>query len=109
MPEFNNTTQDMASGMAAFEAKEFAQAWRLLRPFAESGDAQAQHRVAIMCQNGLGMAPNPLMAYKWMRAAAEHGLIGSAMTLGMMYEQGLGVEKSEVEAKKWYERAEVKA
>jgi TPR repeat protein len=95
MPEFNNTTQDMASGMAAFEAKEFAHAWPLLKPFAEAGDAQAQHRVAIMCQNGLGMAPNPLMAYKWMRAAAEQGYPMAEHGLGFMCLYGECTEKNE--------------
>jgi TPR repeat protein len=105
MPEFNDTTQDMASGMAAFEAKEFAQAWRLLKPFADTGDAQAQHRVAIMCQNGLGMAPNPLMAYKWMRAAAEQGYAMAEHGLGFMYLYGECTEKNEKEAAKWFQHA----
>ena len=44
------TDADMnfTSGMAAFEAKEFARAIQFLLPFAEQGDADAQHRVAML-------------------------------------------------------------
>ena len=59
---------DLASGMAAFEAKHFTRALPLLSPFAERGNAQAQYRLAIMYQNGLGVVRNELLALKWMRA-----------------------------------------
>ena len=36
---------ELASGIAAFEAKEFARAMQLLQPLAERGDPQAQYRV----------------------------------------------------------------
>jgi len=46
---------ELASGVAAFEAKEFARAMQLLLPLAERGDPQAQYRVAVMAQVGLGV------------------------------------------------------
>ena len=49
---------DLTSGIAAFEAKEFATARQLLHPLAEQGNAHAQYRVAIMAQVGLGMVKN---------------------------------------------------
>ncbi|MFP5505120.1 MAG: sel1 repeat family protein, partial [Gammaproteobacteria bacterium] len=51
-----NDDVNFASAMAAFEAKHFSRAMQLLSPFAEQGNAEAQHRLAIMFQNGLGMA-----------------------------------------------------
>ena len=54
----------LSSGIAAFEAKQFAQALRLLSPLAETGSADAQYRLAIMYQNGLGLVRNELLAYK---------------------------------------------
>ena len=45
---------ELASGVAAFEAKEFARAMQLLQPLAEQGEPQAQYRVAIMAQVGPG-------------------------------------------------------
>ena len=61
----------LASGIAAFEAKEFRRAMPLLTPLAEQGDPGAQFRVAMMYQNGLGMVANEQQAYHWMRRAAE--------------------------------------
>ena len=97
---------NLASGIAAFEAKEFAKAFQFLSPLADAGNARAQYRLAVMYQNGLGHVRNEMMALKWMRAAAEQGLAGSQMTLGMLYEQGIGVEKNEAESRKWYEKAQ---
>ena len=57
---------EMASGIAAFEAKEFARAMQLLLPLAERGDPQAQYRVAVMAQVGLGVVKNCANAVKWM-------------------------------------------
>ena len=59
---------NLSSGIAAFEAKNFAQSLALLAPLAEKGHADAQYRLAIMYQNGLGMVRNELQAMKWMTA-----------------------------------------
>jgi len=64
---------DYASGMSAFESKHFSQAMQFLSVYADQGHAESQHHVAIMYQNGLGMAQNDEFAVKWMRAAAEQG------------------------------------
>ncbi|GEM_PF-5007388 len=54
----------LGSGIAAFESKHFASATKLLAGLAEEGNPEAQYRMAIMAQNGLGMVVNELMAYK---------------------------------------------
>ena len=80
--------QDYASGVAAFESREFSQAMRCLYPIAESGNADAQHRVAIMCQNGLGMVRNEARAFEMMKASAEQGYALAQHGLGFMYMEG---------------------
>lgn len=96
---------DLASGIAAFEAKEFRRALQLLQPLAENGEAEAQYRVAIQYQAGLGVVPNPMQAFHWMREAAgqDHGL--ALHGLGIMYLYGECVEKNEREAALWLQRA----
>ncbi|MDH3985967.1 MAG: sel1 repeat family protein, partial [Gammaproteobacteria bacterium] len=59
---------EYSSGVAAFEAKNFSLAMQFLSPLAEAGDADAQHRVAIMCQNGLGVVRNDERAFHMMQA-----------------------------------------
>ena len=51
---------ELASGIAAFEAKEFSRAMQLLRPLAEQGDPRAQYRVAVMAQVGFGPCRLPI-------------------------------------------------
>ena len=48
MSDSNSDEVDFASGMAAFEAKHFSRAAQLLSPFADEGNPEAQHRLAIM-------------------------------------------------------------
>ena len=96
---------ELASGIAAFEAKEFANALKLLSPLAEQGDPRAQYRMAIMHQNGLGVVKNDLLAFKWMRAAAEQGIALAQHGLGFMYLQGECAPKNAAEAFRWFQKA----
>ena len=96
---------DLASGIAAFEAKEFANAKQLLYPLAEQGNAEAQYRLAIMAQVGLGMVKNCASAVKWMRAAAGQGFGLAQHGLGFMYLQGECTKTDPAEAAKWFRLA----
>jgi TPR repeat protein len=55
-----------------------------------------------MFQNGLGMAPNPLAAYKWMRSAAEGGHALAQHGLGFMYMEGDCIDQDGEQAIKWF-------
>lgn len=93
--EFN---MELSSGIAAFEAKHFTQALRLLSPLAEEGEAKAQYRLAIMAQNGLGMHKNPLLALRYMQASANQGYALAQHGLGFMYLNGDCVVKDRAKA-----------
>ena len=83
-----------SSGIAAFEAKNFKQSLQFLAPLAENGDAESQHRCAIMYQNGLGVVANEAKAFEYMKAAAEQGHAIAQHGLGFMYMEGECVEKT---------------
>ncbi|WP_419583622.1 tetratricopeptide repeat protein, partial [Thiolapillus sp.] len=104
MADNKSMEEEMAlnSGIAAFEAKHFVRAAELLEPLAEAGNAEAQYRVAIMAQNGLGMVENQLQAYKNMKAAAEAGLPFAQHGLGFMYLEGECVDKDGKKALAWF-------
>jgi hypothetical protein len=93
------------SGIAAFETKQFVRAYELLLPLAEAGHPEAQYRLAIMCQNGLGMVKNEAGAAHWMRASAEQGFGLAQHGLGFMYLQGDCVAPNEVQAASWFRLA----
>ena len=101
----DNADMDLASGIAAFEAKEFRRSRQLLQPLAENGNPEAQYRLAVQYQAGLGVVQNQLQAYHWMRAAAEqdHGL--ALHGLGIMSLYGECVEKNAQQAAGWLQRA----
>ena len=101
----DNADMDLASGIAAFEAKEFRRARQLLQPLAEGGNAQAQYRLAVQYQAGLGVVQNQQLAYHWMREAAEQDHDLALHGLGIMYLYGECVEKNPQQAAKWLQRA----
>lgn len=102
---FNSLDMSLSSGIAAFEAKHFTQALQLLSPLAESGNAEAQYRLAVMAQNGLGLRRNPLLAFRFMQAAAQAGNALAQHGLGFMYMEGECVEKDASKAVEWFEKA----
>jgi hypothetical protein len=101
----DNSEMDLVSGVAAFEAKEFRRARQLLQPLAESGNPEAQYRLAVQYQAGLGVVHNALQAYHWMREAAQQGQPLALHGLGIMYLYGECVEKNEQQALEWLQRA----
>ena len=98
--EISDIDASFSSGIAAFEAKNFKQSLQFLAPLAESGDAESQHRCAIMYQNGLGVVVNEAKAAEFMLAAAEQGHAVAQHGLGFMYMEGECVEKNAEQAVK---------
>lgn len=95
---------ELASAIAAFEAKEFRRAMQLMSPLAELGVADAQFRMAVMYQNGLGIVADGHRAYQWMSAAAEQDFALAQHGLGFMFAHGEGVPRDGMQAVKWLER-----
>ena len=89
---------DLASGFSAFEAKHFSRAMQLLGPHAQAGNAEAQYRLGIMYQNGLGTVHNPALAFRWMQKAAQQGHGLAHHGLGFMYLEGNCVDQSDSKA-----------
>jgi len=98
-------SMDLTSGIAAFEAREFARAGQILGPLAEGGDADAQFRLAIMCQNGLGRVKNEADAFKWMQVAAGQGHALAQHGLGFMYLEGECAQADPEKAAEWFQKA----
>lgn len=105
MSDNSNIDMDLATGMSAFEAKDFTRAKQFLYRFAEEGNVECQHRMAIMYQNGLGLVKDEKQGFEWMKKAAEQGYGMAQHGLGFMYMHGECVEKNEAEAFKWFVRA----
>jgi TPR repeat protein len=96
---------ELGSGIAAFESRHFSRAAGLLSPLADGGNREAQYRMAIMAQNGLGMHENQDLAFRYMKAAAEAGLDVAQHGLGFMYMEGECTDRDAKKAVHWFRKA----
>ena len=103
--DFNDDDLTLASGLAAFEAKHFARAMKILAPLAGKANVEAMYRCAIIYQNGLGMHANEEAALRMMSAAAEQGHALAQHGLGFMYMQGECVARDGEKAAEWFTKA----
>lgn len=97
---------NLTAGLAAFEAKDYTNAFKLLKPIADQGDAEAQCMVANMYHLGLGLERDVLEAVKWYKKSAEQGYGVASNNLAgifMMGDQGIAI--AQAEAEKWYQKA----
>ena len=95
----------LEDGLAAAQRQDFATAFRLWKPLADKGDANAQYNLGLMYANGRGVAQDYKEAVKWYRLAAAQGNANAQYNLGVMYDQGNGVAQDYKEAVKWYRLA----
>jgi uncharacterized protein len=51
---------------------------RLIRPLAEQGDANAQYKLSVFYDNGLGVPQDKIRAYMWLNLSAAQGREGAA-------------------------------
>jgi hypothetical protein len=92
----------LEAGEAAYFKHDYANAMRLLRPLADSGNTPAQNRVAsIYFWGGHGVQQDAAQAALWYRKAAERGNALAQAHLGLMFEHGYGVPRNAVMARMW--------
>lgn len=97
---------NLTAGLAAFEAEDYTNAFRLLKPIADRGDAEAQCIVANMYQLGLGLERDVLEAVRWYEKSAEQGYGVASNNLAGIFtigDQGIAIDQAEAE--KWYQKA----
>ena len=89
----------------AVRTGDFGHAATVLRKVAESGNAEAQYRLASLYRIGRGVAQDDLLAFKWMKAAAEQNHTNAQFNLAKMYLAGRGVALDVGSAKVWLQKA----
>jgi TPR repeat protein len=72
---------------------------------AEQGDSKAQALLALMLDNGYGVAQDKAEGAKWLRKAAEQGDVEAQLKIGMMLKRGFGVAQDKAEAATWFRKA----
>jgi TPR repeat protein len=97
--------EHLKQGVIAYRGGDFARALRLLKPYADRGDAGASMAMAIMYANGEGVPQDQGQAAMFYRRAAEKGLAAAQFNLALEYHYGGGVEKDAAEGVRWLRKA----
>lgn len=96
---------DYAAGVSAAKSGDYEAARREWLPLAQAGHRDAQFNLALLYENGLGVAADAAQAAHWFERAAEQDDRTAQAYLGEMYAGGLGVGRDDVAALKWFRRA----
>jgi TPR repeat protein len=94
-----------ASGLKAFNAKDYATAQRSWQAAAQAGNADAENGLGWLYAGGLGVPQNQEEAVKWYQRAAARGHGGAQLNLGRHYFYGHGVPQNDAEAARLFSQA----
>lgn len=97
----------LLEGVAAYETNNLPLALKEFRSGAETNDVNCQYNLALMYEQGIGVAKDEKEARTWYRKAAELGNSNAQFNLGVLYENGRGGEVDFAQANQWYRRAAV--
>lgn len=91
----------LAEGKAAYLARDYAEALRILLPLASQGDPKAQVILGIMYDYGQGVPKDSAKALEWYKEAALGGIAVAQQALGGKYFLGQDYQ----EAARWWRLA----
>lgn len=94
-----------AAGIEAADRGEFKKAFTAWKPLAERGYPRAQYGIAVLLEQGKGIARDPAEAARWYRKAAEHGVWEAQVNLGLLLIAGDGVTQDYAMAASWFQKA----
>ena len=86
----NVAAAGLDDAVEAMRAGDFAEAYCIIRPLAEHGDADAQYNIGWMYLNGYGLRVNDTYALEWWLRASKQGHIDASFSIGMLYSLGEG-------------------
>ena len=93
---------EFTAAKRAYDASEFAEAAKLVRPLAEKGNPRAQFLMGQMRFFGLGMERDDARAAQWYGMAARAGSTEAQYRLGYLHATGQGVGYSAAAAERFW-------
>ena len=82
---------------AAIKRRDYATAVRPIRPLAEQGDANAQYKLGVLYDNGLGVPQDKIRAYMWLNLSASQGREGAAAFRDLIARRMTPAQKEEAQ------------
>ncbi len=103
MASISAVASEVEDAVAAMRIGDFAEAYCIMRPLAERGDADAQYNIGWMYMNGYGLRVNDSLALEWWNKASDQGHVDASFSIGMLYSLGDGdVPKDSTKAIDYY-------
>jgi TPR repeat protein len=96
---------DFEKGIAAYQANDLPLAYKEFYASAEEGHAGSQFNVALMYEQGIGVAKDETEAVAWYQKSALQGSAVAQFNLGVLYENGRGTKVDFAKANDWYRKA----
>jgi TPR repeat protein len=93
--------EDFSSGLEAFNAGNYAEAFANWWPMAQRGDAKSQASLGFLYYSGKGVRRDDQKALLWFSRAAEAGQPTAQFFLGLQYYYGRGVRRDLARAYSW--------
>ncbi|MGB5361258.1 MAG: tetratricopeptide repeat protein, partial [Eudoraea sp.] len=93
------------AGIAAYQANNLPLAYTEFLTAAKEGHADSQFNVALMYEQGIGIAKNEKEAVVWYDKSASQGNSAAQFNLGVLYENGRGTAIDFAKANEWYRKA----
>jgi hypothetical protein len=84
------SSRNLDRAVEALRAGDFAEAYCIMRPLAEYGDAEAQYNIGWMYMNGYGLRVNDQLALEWWQKASRQNFADASFSIGMLYSLGEG-------------------
>ncbi len=102
-PQVN--ADDAGRGMAALQAKAYADALRWFRQAAAKDSATGQWGLGLLYATGQGVSQDYAEAMRWYRLAAAQGDARAWNNIGNLFGYGRGVPQDWSQARSWWEKA----
>ena len=95
------------AGIAAYQANNLPLAYTEFLTAAKEGHSDSQFNVALMYEQGIGIAKNEKEAVVWYGKSASQGNSAAQFNLGVLYENGRGTAIDFAKANEFYRKASV--
>lgn len=95
----------LEEGVAAYQAGDLPLAFKEFSAVADTGNPDGQFNVALMYEQGIGVAKDETQALSWYEKSAQQGNSNAQFNLGVLYENGRGTAVDFAQANQWYRKA----
>lgn len=94
-------------GVAAYDSGDYAKAFEIWLPLAQTDDLAAMRNVALLLRRGDGVARDPERALYFYERAAQGGLTSAQVNTAFMYLGGEGIPQDYKKASFWFHTAAI--